>query len=353
MTSVEWVEGRVRFIDQTKLPAAEVYVDTADYREVAEAIRRLSIRGAPAIGVAAGFALCLAANDSAVESTDELNRVFYDAMNFLARTRPTAVNLFTALTRMRRVFEHADPPELPSIRRRLMDEALAIQREDIDACVRIGELGATLIQPGSTILTHCNTGALATAGVGTAQSIITTAARQKKVDRVFVDETRPLFQGARLTAWELHRQGIDAILITDSTAGMLMKERIINAVIVGADRIAANGDTANKIGTYTLAVLAHHHHVPFYVAAPFSTIDKGTATGKYIVVEERSEEEVTHVGGVRIAAEGVRAFAPAFDVTTNELITAIVTEHAILRPPFDQAILRQSIDNVPATVETP
>ncbi|MFN0157859.1 MAG: S-methyl-5-thioribose-1-phosphate isomerase [Bacteroidota bacterium] len=350
MTSVEWVEGQVRFIDQTRLPAEEVYIRTADYREVGEAIRRLSIRGAPAIGVAAGFALSLAANNPSITTNDQLNNAFYDAVNFLARTRPTAVNLFVALGRMRRALEHTDPPEVDSIRRRLLEEALAMQREDIDACKRIGELGATLIQRGSTILTHCNTGELATAGSGTAQSVITTAAGQGKVARVFVDETRPLFQGARLTAWELLKQGVDAILITDSTAGLLMKEREINAVIVGADRIAANGDTANKIGTYALAVLARHHNVPFYVAAPMSTIDEGTPTGRYITVEERSDEEVTHVAGTRIAAEGVRVFAPAFDVTPNELITAIITERGILYPPFDTAILRLSIGTLPATV---
>lgn len=338
MRSVDWIEGRVRFIDQTKLPHEEVFVETEDYRVIGEAIKTLGIRGAPAIGVAAGFAAFLAANTPSNLTHLQLQSAFYDALNYLSQTRPTAVNLFTALARMRRAFEAVDPPDVVRAREILLKEALAIQREDIEACRSIGLHGAALIQPNSTILTHCNTGALATAGSGTAQSIITTAAKMQRVTRVFVDETRPLFQGARLTAWELLKEGIDVILITDSTAGMLLQQREINAVIVGADRIAANGDVANKIGTYPLAVLADRHHVPFYVAAPTTTIDGRTPSGRYIQVEERDGRELTHIGNKRIAAEGVRTFAPAFDITPSDLITAIVTEAGILKPPFDVAI---------------
>lgn len=347
MRSVDWIEGKVRFIDQTRLPHEEVFVETDDYRVVGEAIKALGIRGAPAIGVAAGFAVSLAVNAPGLATPRQLQAAFYDALNYLSQTRPTAVNLFTALARMRRAFERVDSPEAATVRRQLLTEALAIQTEDIEACRNIGLHGAALIQPNSTILTHCNTGALATAGSGTAQSIITTAAKMQRVTRVFVDETRPLFQGARLTAWELLKEGIDVILITDSTAGMLLQQREINAVIVGADRIAANGDVANKIGTYPLAVLAHRHHVPFYVAAPTTTIDERTPSGRYIQVEERDGRELTHIGDKRIAAEGVRTFAPAFDITPSDLITAIVTEAGILKPPFDEAIAGLEINHGP------
>jgi methylthioribose-1-phosphate isomerase len=248
------------------------------------------------------------------------------------------VNLFAALERMRRAFAACLGSPATGVRDCLLKEAQEIRREDVEACRRIGELGATLITEGSTLLTHCNAGALATAGEGTALGIITTAARKGKVRAVYVDETRPLLQGSRLTSWELVREGIDVILITDSTAGAVLAQNGVDAVIVGADRIAANGDTANKIGTYPLAVLAARHHVPFYVAAPTSTVDAATPSGKEIRIEERSANEVTHLAGNRIAAEGVRVYAPAFDITPNEFITAIVTENVILRPPFLTAI---------------
>jgi methylthioribose-1-phosphate isomerase len=338
MTSVEWVAGKVRFIDQTRLPTEEVIIETSDYHVVGDAIRKLKIRGAPAIGVAASFALLLAVEDKRILSREDLQKELFEAVNFLSQTRPTAVNLFTALHRMRRVYQDVSHTDVLTIRYHLLEEARTIQQEDIEACKMIGENGAKLITPGSSILTHCNTGALATAGEGTAQSIITTAARQNKIVRVFADETRPLFQGARLTSWELLRQDIDVTLITDSTAGYLMQQRQVSAVIVGADRIAANGDTANKIGTYSLAVLAERHAIPFYVAAPVSTIDFGTKSGREIPVEERNEEEVTHVAGIRIAAEGVKVYAPAFDVTPQQFITAIVTEKGVLRPPYGEAI---------------
>jgi len=340
MTSVEWIDGRVRFIDQTRLPSEEVYVETAEYRRVGEAIKRLEIRGAPAIGVAASFALLLAINDPRVDSSPAMDREFSSALDHLSRTRPTAVNLFACLALMRSTYEQLDRADLGSVRKQMLREALAIQEEDAAACQKIGECGAELIRAGSTILTHCNTGALATAGQGTAQSIITAAARQNKVVRVYVDETRPLFQGARLTSWELLRNGIDVVLITDSTAGFLMQQKRIDSVIVGADRISANGDVANKIGTYSLAVLAARHGVPFYVAAPRSTIDHATKSGEDIPLEERDPSDVTHVAGVRIAALGVRVYAPAFDVTPHELVTAIITDAGVLREPFTESIAR-------------
>lgn len=338
MTSVEWVAGKVRFIDQTRLPAEEVLVETSDFRVVAEAITKLKIRGAPAIGVAASFALLLAIENERILSATDLQEELFTAINVVSQTRPTAVNLFSALNRMRRVYQNVSHTDVVTIRYHLLEEARRIQQEDVEACRKIGENGAALIVPGSSILTHCNTGALATAGEGTAQGIITTAARQNKIVRVYADETRPLFQGARLTSWELLKQGIDVTLITDSTAGYVMQQRLVNVVIVGADRIAANGDTANKIGTYSLAVLAERHGIPFYVAAPTSTIDHWTRSGRDIPVEQRNEEEVTHVAGTRIAAEGVKVYAPAFDVTPHQCITAIVTEAGVLRPPFNEAI---------------
>jgi methylthioribose-1-phosphate isomerase len=344
MVSVEWRNGTVRFIDQIKLPFEEAYVETDDYRVVAEAIRSLQIRGAPAIGVAAAFGLVLAANAKSITTVQELGEEFYTAINFLSSTRPTAVNLFTSLDRMRRVFDQNSRSDIANMRRLLIAEAKAIQQEDIDACRKIGEFGAVLIGSTATILTHCNTGALATAGTGTAQSVITTAAKQGKVARVFADETRPLFQGARLTAWELMRAGIDVTIVTDSTAGLLMQNREVDLVIVGADRIASNGDTANKIGTYMLAVLARQHGVPFYVAAPTTTIDFKARTGRNIPIEERNPRDITHIGSMRIAANGVQVFAPAFDVTPNDFITAIVTEVGVLKSPYSEAIaaLRKS-----------
>jgi methylthioribose-1-phosphate isomerase len=338
MTSVEWVAGKVRFIDQTRLPAEEVMVETSDYHVVGDAIKKLKIRGAPAIGVAAAFAVLLPLEHNNALSPKDAEEEFLAAIDFLSGTRPTAVNLFIALNRMRRAFAAVRLSDVSTIRRHLLEEACRIQKEDIEACRKIGEYGAALIPPGSSILTHCNTGALATAGEGTAQSIITTAFRQNKVVHVFADETRPLFQGARLTSWELLRQNIDVTLITDSTAGYLMQQKQVNAVLVGADRIAANGDTANKIGTYSLAVLAQHHAIPLYVAAPTSTIDVKTTSGSNIPVELRSDEEITHVAGVRIAAQGVKVYAPAFDVTPHDLIAAIVTEKGVLRSPYDEAI---------------
>ncbi len=337
MATIEWVDGQVRFLDQTKLPLKETYVETADVARLGEAIKKLQIRGAPAIGVAAAFGVVLASRNAG--SPGEMWAVSRHAIRTLAATRPTAMNLFTALDRMSRILEASEALGTgEGLQAQLLEEALAIQQEDVAACRGIGELGSALILPGSSVLTHCNAGALATAGEGTALSVIFAAARKQCIVRVYVDETRPLLQGARLTTWELMKNGIETVLITDSTAGVVLQQQRVQAVIVGADRIAANGDTANKIGTYSLAVLAERHHVPLYVAAPVSTIDFAIATGADITIEERAPEEVTYIAGTRIAAEGVGVYSPAFDVTPNELIAAIVTERGILTPPFSQMI---------------
>lgn len=338
VVSVEWVDGKMRFIDQTRLPFEEVYVETSDHRVVGEAIRKLQIRGAPAIGVAGAFAMVLALREKQAADRDALRRTFTVAHEYLSATRPTAVNLLWALNRVRRRFDGCLTSGVEAAINAVLAEALEIQRKDREACRRIAGYGSELIEPGSSILTHCNTGALATAGEGTAQGIIAMAARQGKIRRVYVDETRPLLQGARLTTWELSRLGIDTILVTDSTAGVLMKQRKVEVVVVGADRIAANGDTANKIGTYGLAVLAYHHQVPFFVAAPLSTIDIDTASGDDIPIEERGAEEIICVHNVRIAPEGIGTYAPAFDTTPNKFVTAIVTEAGILRPPYSESI---------------
>jgi methylthioribose-1-phosphate isomerase len=338
MTTLEWADGRLRFIDQTRLPAEEVIVETTDYRVVCEAIRSLKIRGAPAIGVAAAFAALLAVRQSHCTTQGELLAVLAGAVRDLSATRPTAVNLFAAMRRMEEAARAPAGTTAAALLDRLSAEALAIQREDIESCRKIGEFGAALIAPCSSLLTHCNAGALATAGEGTALAIIAEAARRGNVLRVFVDETRPLFQGARLTAWELVRLGIETVLITDSTAASVLRRGDVQAVLVGADRIAANGDTANKVGTYPLAVLAMRHGVPLYVAAPTSTIDMALPDGEHIPIEEREEAEVTHFGGMRIAPRGVKVYAPAFDVTPAALVSAIVTERGILRPPFQTSL---------------
>lgn len=338
MRAVEWVDGRVRFIDQTKLPVHEVYVETDDCRVVGEAIRTLQIRGAPAIGVAAAFGALLAVTASPARSVPDLLVHLASAVGYLSSTRPTAVNLFAALRRMTSAAANsfADTPE--GFRGDLLREALAIQREDSEACRRIGDYGAPLLPQGSAVLTHCNTGALATAGEGTALSVIVTAARQGKVTRVYADETRPLFQGARLTTWELLHHGIPVVLITDSMAATVLRQGKAQTVIVGADRIAANGDTANKVGTYSLALVARAHNVPFYVAAPVSTIDLETATGEGIRIEERDARELTHINGVPIAPAGVEVFNPAFDVTPATLITAVITDRGIARAPYEASL---------------
>ena len=332
MKSIEWCGSSVRIIDQTKLPLEEIFIQTDDYNVVADAIRTLKIRGAPAIGIAAAYGAALAALKSSHTDFQSFRRHVQQAIEQLASTRPTAVNLFWALQRMKRIIDASN--SVDAARSMLIDEAIKIHREDEEMCRRIGERGAALIPQRATILTHCNTGALATGGEGTAQSVITTAHRSGKSIKVFADETRPLLQGARLTTWELQKAGIDVTLIADSMAAFLMKQKKIDLVIVGADRIAANGDVANKIGTYSLAVSAHYHHVPFYVAAPSSTIDSSIPNGDHIPIEERNAKEITEGFGKRTAPEGIGVYSPAFDVTPANMITSIITERGVHSPPF-------------------
>jgi methylthioribose-1-phosphate isomerase len=330
--AIEWLGGSVRLIDQTQLPRTESHLETSSPEVVADAIRTLKVRGAPAIGIAAAYAVALAAPERAGESFPEYQARLRGVLRMLAGTRPTAVNLFGALRRMEAVLDAS--ASAGGARAALVAEAVAIHAEDAAMCERIGSFGAALIPADAGILTHCNTGALATGGAGTAQSIITTAHRQGKRIRVFADETRPLFQGARLTAWELQKAGIDVTVITDSMAAVVMREGRINVVVVGADRIAANGDAANKIGTYGLSVLARHHGIPFIVAAPATTIDCAIASGADIPIEDRSPSEITEPFGFRIVPEGVPVRSPAFDVTPAAHIAAIVTDAGVHRPPF-------------------
>jgi len=338
MKSIEWIGKKVKIIDQTRLPLEEIYIETADYRVVAEAIRKLKIRGAPAIGIAAAFGFALGACEFEGEDKGKFREHLARVKETLASTRPTAVNLFWALERMERVLQSYPSGTVGALKAFLVEEAVRIQKEDVEKCRRIGEFGVQLVPEKAGILTHCNTGALATGDYGTAQSIITSAHAHGKQIRVYVGETRPLLQGARLTMWELSTLGIDATLITDNAAAFLMKKGFINLVVVGADRIAKNGDVANKIGTYNLAVLAEKHRIPFYVAAPTSSIDFRIASGEAIPIEERDPSEITEGFGKRIAPRGVKVYSPAFDITPNELVTAIVTEMGVCRPPFSESI---------------
>jgi len=335
--TVVWEDGVVVMIDQRRLPNEETFVRCRDHHEVAAAITDMVIRGAPAIGVAAAFGLALGVRNSTSEA-GALREEWDDICAVLAGTRPTAVNLFWAIERMRRRFETLAGAGGDPLRRGLLDEALAIQTEDVESCQRMGDLGAALLPEGARVLTHCNAGALATAGYGTALGVIRSAARMGKLDHVLADETRPFLQGARLTAWELQQDGIPVTVITDSMAGPLMARGEVNAVVVGSDRIAANGDVANKIGTYTVAVLAKEHGIPFYVAAPVSTFDLAANTGADIPIEERSAEEVTHMAGQRITPEGVKVRHPAFDVTPHRLVTAIVCERGVAQPPYTESL---------------
>ncbi len=336
MKTVEWVGGRVRFIDQTRLPLETAILETADYRAVAQAIRSMQVRGAPAIGVAAAMGVALGALEIGASSLEEFLLRLSEVIETLRCTRPTAVNLFWALDRMeRRAGEGSDPAV---IRQKLVEEAQAIAREDEAANRRMGALGAGLLQDGSRVLTHCNAGALATSCYGTALGVLRAAHESGKKLHVYVDETRPLLQGARLTAWELAEEGIPLTVITDNMAGYLMALGRIDCVIVGADRIAANGDVANKIGTYSVAVLAHAHGIPLYVAAPTSTIDLSIPSGEHIPIEERDQEEVLAFAGVRAAPHGVGAFNPAFDVTPSRYVAAIITEEGIVRKPYGEGL---------------
>jgi methylthioribose-1-phosphate isomerase len=334
ISPVRWEDGRLVLLDQTRLPMEEVERGYTTWQDVADAIRTLVVRGAPAIGVAAAFGVVLAARESRATSHPALLADLEDAIKGLAATRPTAVNLFWALDRMRALVVASAALPVPALQARLLTEAQAILTEDLAANRAMGAHGAALVPDGARVLTHCNAGALATAGYGTAVGVIRAAHERGKLAMVWVDETRPVMQGSRLTAWELVKEGIPHRLISDVAAGFVMKRGEVDLVVTGADRIAANGDTANKIGTYSVAVLARHHGIPFYVAAPSSTIDPAIPSGASIVIEERDASEVRGVAGRQTAPAASPVFNPAFDVTPAELITAIITERGVFRSPY-------------------
>ena len=335
---IRWEDGMIRMLDQTLLPGEERWLELRDQHAVAEAIKTMRVRGAPAIGVAAAYGVALAAQRSPAADLDALLREVDAAADELGRTRPTAVNLFWALDRMRAAARRTGSAD--ECRALLLAEAVAIDTENLQANRRMGTLGAELIPVGATVLTHCNAGALATNGYGTALGVVRAAHAAGKDVTVFADETRPLLQGARLTAWELTRDGIPTTLIADNMAGLFMRRGRITCVIVGADRIAANGDVANKIGTYQVAVLAKEHDVPFYVAAPLSTIDLAIPSGDEIPIEERGGEEMRGFGGAQTAPADVAVANPAFDVTPAKYVTAIITENGIARPPYGESLVR-------------
>jgi methylthioribose-1-phosphate isomerase len=333
--TIEWFDGKVRILDQSKLPMEQIFVDLDNYRDVARVIKEMRVRGAPAIGVAAAYGIALGAFGIKTANKGEFLAQLNQIMQTFIDSRPTAVNLFQAVNRMKKASRE---DSLAAIKNSLLNEAKRIHREEITATKKLSQIGAELIKDGLTILTHCNAGPLATAGYGTALGVIKAAKEQGKKVSVFVTETRPLLQGARLTTWELTQESIPVTLITDSMAGYFMQQKKIDCVILGADRVVANGDIANKIGTYTLAVLAKENKIPFYVAAPTSTVDFSLSSGDKIPIEERSPEEVTHIQGVPIAPEGIRAANPAFDVTPHSYITAIITEKGIIRAPYTEGL---------------
>ena len=339
--TIEWKGNRVVMLDQTRLPHKEVYRACRDYKQVAHAIREMVIRGAPAIGVAAAMGVALGVRKTSEKNFDRaLERILLT----LAKTRPTAVNLFWALERMRQVYRENRNCGVESVKRVLKDEALKIYQEDIAANKQLGKFGARLLHDTRRIMTHCNAGALATAGYGTALGVIRALKESGKPIEVWVNETRPFLQGARLTAWELKKEKIPATLVTDNMAGYLMQGGKVDAVVVGCDRVAANGDVANKIGTYGIAVLAKRHGVPFYVAAPTSSIDLGCASGKEIPIEQRNPKEVSNIFGRAIAPKGIKVLNPAFDVTPQDLISALITEKGVILPPYLKNI-RNHVDH--------
>jgi methylthioribose-1-phosphate isomerase len=339
--TVEWTaDGTVRLIDQTRLPAEEVYRECRTIAEVAEAIRTMRVRGAPAIGVTAAMGLALGAQTIAATTFEEFYTALQAMGSLLARTRPTAVNLAWAIRRLLNLAKKSRDLAVAEIQAALVAEARAMREEDIRINRAMGRHGQTLLPDPARVLTHCNAGGLATAGYGTAAGVIRAGAEAGKRIMVWVDETRPLLQGARLTAWELQKAGIPVTLITDSMAGHCMKKGQVDVVVVGADRIARNGDVANKIGTYSLAILARMHGIPFYVAAPISTLDLSLTDGSRIPIEERGAEEVTHLGGYRVAPDGIRVANPAFDVTPASFVDAIITERGIARAPYDESLPR-------------
>jgi len=333
---IEWLGDRVKILDQTRLPQEEVYLELTGYQAIASAITEMRIRGAPAIGILGAYGMALGALKIEVESRDEFLARLREINHTLASTRPTARNLFRAIDRMQQVAEAGK--NIKQIKESLINQAIKIHAEEAEATAKLAQFGAELIEDGFTILTHCNTGALATAGYGTALGVIKQAKEQGKNIKVLVTETRPLLQGARLTTWELKKANIPFTLITDSMAGYFMSRGEVDCVIVGADRITANGYTANKIGTYSLAVLANTHGIPFYVAAPTTTIDLSLHSGYQIPIEERNPEEVTQIQGVNIAPEGTQAANPAFDITPSQYITAIITERGIIKEPYTERL---------------
>jgi len=350
INTLEWTDSGVRFIDQTKLPTEETYVTCTTCEQVANAIRTMIVRGAPAIGVATAMGIALGVQKSKAESVGELKQDLDRCCELIRQTRPTAVNLFWAIRRMQEKFESLRIRPLPQIKQALIDEAKRMHAEDIAANQAMGRLGATLMPSSGSVLTHCNAGALATCGYGTALGVIRAAVEQGKKLHVYADETRPFLQGSRLTAWELMKDGIPTTVISDNMAGTMMKQGKISAIVVGADRIAANGDVANKVGTYTVAILAKEHKIPFYVAAPFSTIDLNTPDGSKIPIEQRNKEEVTHIGGKQIVPHGVQVENPAFDVTPAEYVTAIVTERGIARAPYTESLTKLAGSSEKVTV---
>ncbi len=336
--TLEWTDNGVRFIDQTKLPTEETYVTCKTYEQVADAIRTMIVRGAPAIGVAAAMGIALGVKDSKAESAGELKRELDHICEVIGKTRPTAVNLFWAIERMQQKFERLRVRPIAQIKQEFVEEAKRMHAEDIAANQAMGRHGATLMPREGGVLTHCNAGALATAGYGTALGVIRAAVEQGKKIHVYADETRPFLQGSRLTAWELMKDGIPTTVISDNMAGAIMRQGKIGAIVVGADRIAANGDVANKIGTYSVAVLAKENGIPFYVAAPISTVDLACPDGSKIPIEQRNPKEVTHIAGKQMTPDGVSVENPAFDVTPAKYVEAIITERGIAREPYGESL---------------
>jgi methylthioribose-1-phosphate isomerase len=347
--TLEWTDRGVRFLDQTKLPTEELYVTCTSYEQVADVIRNMVVRGAPAIGVAAAMGIALGVQNSSAETVAELKKDFDHICKVIGETRPTAVNLFWAIRRMQDKFESLRIRPMTQIRQALVEEAQHMHAEDIAGNRAMGRHGATLMPASGGVLTHCNAGALATAGYGTALGVIRAAVEQGKKIHVYADETRPFLQGSRLTAWELMKDGIPTTVISDNMAGAMMRQGKIGAVVVGADRIAANGDVANKIGTYTVAVLAKEHGIPFYVAAPLSTVDLATRDGNGIPIEQRSAREVTHIAGRQMVPDGVSVENPAFDVTPARYVAAIITERGVARAPYEESLRKLAAD--PAEVK--
>jgi len=348
--TLEWTPGGVVFIDQTKLPTEEVYVTCSTHQQVADVIRNMVVRGAPAIGVAAAMGIALGVQNSKAENAADLKKDFDEICETIRQTRPTAVNLFWAIRRMKEKFERIRIRPIPQIKQDLVEESQRMHAEDIAANQAMGRHGATMMPSSGGVLTHCNAGALATAGYGTALGVIRAAVEAGKKIHVYADETRPFLQGSRLTAWELMRDGIPTTVIADNMAGVMMAQGKIGAIVVGADRIAANGDVANKIGTYTVAVLAKEHGIPFYVAAPISTVDLATPDGSKIPIEQRNPREVTHIAGKQMTPDGVEVENPAFDVTPARLVAAIITERGIARAPYTESLRKLAAEGASAAI---